>query len=355
MKHSITATSALALAASLVAGISYASVQTNAFVKWTSETPNISNATYTPGEEDESSYVNGALELDTGSTTNKITIDTTATTALTNAYNEGKGGVFSAKVAFTPCASADDVSFGNDATLKFALFAVANGAATNLYVYSKGGKADTGISLDGSLADISVTVTNEADTTKFYIAGANDNPYTAVNNGSLTGIDLNGNGKINDIYFTNEKGFVKGNSVTVGDSPVTLTEAQKAYLDTVVEQGNNTHENVLSALETLSVDEFNTAQLLNTDITKAEAATCTFTVASVTRSGANVVVTVTLTRNNAMGQINGNVVLQGSADNETFTDIGEATLTNDKFATGDTATLTFSKPNDKKFFKAVIK
>ncbi|MBR3086919.1 MAG: hypothetical protein IKH04_11010 [Kiritimatiellae bacterium] len=152
------------------------------------------------------------------------------------------------------------------------------------------------------------------------------------------------------------KGYTAGDAPIGGDSTRTISAEEAEFLNAIV--GNKGRTDVESALKNISVDDFTNAALLNQDITASGAASATFEVTGVKKSGDNVVVDVKLTRNGSiLGAIYGTVTLySATTPNGEYTKQG--TVEFNKDASADTATIQTFSANftgvTGNFFKAKI-
>ena len=132
---------------------------------------------------------------------------------------------------------------------------------------------------------------------------------------------------------------------------VTLTAAQAAWLN-----GQSNYAALATKIATMDATAFNTAYLLNLDITGDFS--YAFTVTGIDVGDDDVTVTVRLTRTGALGEttkINGTVSLTGTdALGKEFTEISTATVADEDFSESGTTTIKLEK-GDAKFFQPVIK
>ena len=148
--------------------------------------------------------------------------------------------------------------------------------------------------------------------------------------------------------------FSAGDAVV--DGAVTLTAAQATWLN-----GLGDYETIRTLVAAMDAEAFEEAYLLNLDVTNAGRG-YTFEVTSCDASGENVVVTVRLVRTGAVKKgvadapINGVLRLAGSMTllEGGFAPIAEATVSDENFANGDTATLSLPKVGAVRFFRPTI-
>lgn len=225
MKTSNITKSALALALGLCASGAWALTTTNAFESFTcaADTP-VTNLTSTglswTAGADAADYTyakasTGKLVVDTG--------DSSVTGTLSNAsvFNENLAGhaSFEAKVTFTPATETPSVG-GSD--LKFALYAKAGTGTTNLYVYANGGETNTAIAVAAN-TEKTVKVDFLSDST-FQVSvdgSAAAGPYNFANSGTISKIEFQGNGEVDDLAFTYDAPFTL--TWVAGITPVSYT------------------------------------------------------------------------------------------------------------------------------------
>lgn len=370
MKPTTFAKTALALALGMVAGAaSAASTTTTAisenFQSLTANTriagQTANNLTWTAtGTADESTVVeessNKLLNVDTDGLA--ASIATAQQNQINDALTNGtfQSVTFSSKIAFIPSSSAE--TFDENESLKFALYAIEGTGVTNLAVYAKGtANADpvtttTSIVVDERLTDVSVTITNAADGLKFQVSANNASSdwfYALNTSRSISGLDLKGTGKIDDIVFSYDEitGYNAGDAATDTQGKV-LTAAGADYLNAIVNKGK-TKEAVDAAIADMTSTELDDAMALNLDITDATA-DYEFKISDIKRSGNDVIVTISLDRTGALSDaIRGTATLYSCA-----TPNGTYTTTEQNFdITGDgTAQVTFTGANQ--FFKVKL-
>lgn len=370
MKTTTFAKSAMALALSMVACASYAATKEAVhedFAGIADDTAATaipaahSNLTWTAsGANDASKVTDGKLNVSTeGDTLSAAISDATALNeALTN--GNFKSITFSADIAFVPTASAE--TFAEDASLKFALYAIESAGATNLAVYAKqtaGGAAEnitTAIALDETLTPVAVTITNDNVNLMFKVtANGTTAPatgwYYALANNSLNGLNLTGNGEIDNIVFSYEEtsGYNAGDASNTESAGKVLTQDGADYLNAIVNAGA-TKEAVDAALANMTAAELDDAMLLNQNITAASQE-YTFEISDIKRTAGGVTVTITLDRGDSevAGNINGIATLY-SCD----TPDGEYTSTDEQFTITADGTSTVEFTGSHKFFKVKI-
>lgn len=321
MKRSTIATTALALAASVFAGSSMAVTVTNVFENFDGKTGAALNFTrtnltwYADGTDNLSGISNinenAKLYLDTGS--DGLVSATLTTNDVNVALAANETATFSARVSFYP--SSDDVTpTGSD--LRFALYAKASGSQTNLIAYAKDDGTTTQINTDIIIPDtgeklVAVRIVG----TSFYVAvdgGQEAGPYGFITTDSgINKVEFQGNGSVDDVTIAYTSTLAKDTSIDIGNtgSPShTLTDNEADYLNNLVAKEGKAA--VADKLAAISEETFEKASLLNQDITKDSAASATFSITDIKRSGSDVTVKVKLVRNGTiLGGVNGTVAL----------------------------------------------
>ena len=370
MKPTTFAKTALALALGMVAGAaSAASTTTTAvsenFESYSADTAitnqTANNLTWTAtGTADEATVVvesgNKLLNVDTDGLA--ASIATTQKDLINDALTNGtfQSVTFSSSIAFIP--SSSEETFGEDNTLKFALYAIEGTGVTNLAVYAKetaNGDAmstTTAIGVGETLTDVSITITNATDGLKFQVSANNATSvwfYALSTSRSISGLDLKGTGKIDNIVFSYDEisGYSADDAATSTQGKV-LTTAGADYLNAIVNKVKS-KDAVDAAIANMTSAELDAAMAMNLDITDATA-DYEFKISDIKRSGNNVIVTISLDRTGALSDaIGGTATLYSCA-----TPNGEYTTTAQTFnITGDgTAQVTFTGANQ--FFKVKI-
>ena len=156
--------------------------------------------------------------------------------------------------------------------------------------------------------------------------------------------------------YTVKTGYARGDTPEInGATTHPLTEAEATLLNGLVAQYDAAAvETALAGME--SVEAFEKAAMLNIDITKPYVEP-TFAITSVRRSGANVLVTVTLDRKGyeLANKINGVLTLATSSDGKVWGEGVEVEIDDDDFSgNGTTATVTLPAASNANFFKATI-
>ena len=196
--------------------------------------------------------------------------------------------------------------------------------------------------------------------------GTTEFPFAASNSTSVSSVKFVGEGTLAAIrgsYFTVE-GFEKDEAVAVKDSAsVILSAAQAAWLNGLGEKAT-----VAGKAATVSAEDFGKAYLLNLDITQ-DGFGYTFEVTGIEVGEESVTIAVSLQRTGAVTEwqsgtaapINGKLRFYGAATLEAFQGdslqpLGSATLSDDDFSDGETATAVIPLEPDAgaKFFKARI-
>ena len=189
--------------------------------------------------------------------------------------------------------------------------------------------------------------------------GASSFPL-AVSGSAVSAVAFKGLGMLTSIVgeYVVAEGFAEDEEIVLNNASVFLKAAQAAWLNSC--GGGKVAVN--NAAAGLLKDDFDKAYLLNLDITGENA--YTFEVASVTvdQAASKVTIGVTLTRTGEIAQkINGTLKFYGAATLEAFTSeslepLGDATLSDDDFSSGDTATAEIPLVGETPpaFFKAKI-
>lgn len=369
MKPTTFAKTALALALGMVAGAASAASTTttaisedfqsfNAGTAIAGQTAN--NLTWTAGTADASTVVeessgNKLLNVDTDGLA--ASIATTQQDKINEALTNGtfQSVTFSSKIAFIPSSSAE--TFDENESLKFALYAIEGTGVTNLAVYAKtSASAETGtttttkIEVDEQLTAVSLTITNATDGLKFQVSANNatsDWFYALSASRSISGLDLKGTGKIDDIVFSYDDGYSAGDTATSTQGKVLTVEGAK-YLNAIVDNGA-TKEAVDAAIKKMTPAELDDAMALNLDITGTTALN-EFKISDIKRSGNDVIVTIYLDRTGELpGAIHGTATLYSCATpNGTYT----ATEKTFEITRDGTAQVTFT--GEHQFFKVKI-
>ena len=188
------------------------------------------------------------------------------------------------------------------------------------------------------------------------IAPQTDFPLAAPGT-SIAKIRFNGDGVLRSITgeYVVAEGFSADEAIVLkGNASVILDAAKAAWLNSCA--GGKTA--VGTAAAGLSAADFDAAYLLNLDITD-EDRSYAFEVTDVAVGEDAVVVTVTLTRQGAIAApVNGRLKFYGAATLEAFRTAAaraiDATLSDDDFSDGETATATIPKSGGDIFFKATI-
>ena len=238
---------------------------------------------------------------------------------------EGSAATWKNATGFTPAVETDyNVLFVLDLTNKTYTASIVSGATTNE------------LSVGGSTT----------------IAFANQNNATPVQQ-----IDFVGSGTVSSVEGSYEdapvpEGFVENDEVTLSDGTATLTAAQATWLNQF-----GVKLTVAARLAELSSAQFTAAYLLNLDIMGTFS--YTFNVTGFGFETVNetecAVVTVTLTREGKVSQaINGTLKLTGAMQlGGQFETKASATISDDDFSEGNTATLKLEK-SGALFYKPVI-
>ncbi len=195
--------------------------------------------------------------------------------------------------------------------------------------------------------------------------GTTQFPFAVSDSTSVSSVEFVGEGTLAAIrgcYFTVE-GFEKGEEVVVKDSAsVILSAAQAAWLN-----GLGDKASVAGKAASVSADDFGKAYLLNLDITQ-DGFGYTFNVTGIEVGEESVAIAVSLQRTCAVtdwlsgtdAPINGVLRFYGAATMEAFktaaSPLGTATLSDDDFSEGETATaeIPLSGETPPVFFKAKI-
>ena len=322
MKRSTIATTALALAASVFAGSSFASsvTVTNVFEDFRA-TLDLANAngqtrnnlTWKNSGNDNESAVNTTtqkLDIDTG---DGLVTATLTTNDVTVALEANETATFSAKVSFYP-SSVDVTPTGSD--LRFALYAKASGSQTNLIAYAKdngtASQINTGISIpDTGEKLVAVRIVG----TSFYVAvngGQEAGPYDFITTATgIKKVEFQGNGTVDDVTLAYTSTLAENAHIDIGNTGSashTLTDNEADYLNNLVAKEGKAA--VADKLASVTEADFEQASLLNQDITKSDAASATFSITDIKRSGTDVYVSVKLVRNgDILGGVNGTVAL----------------------------------------------
>jgi len=150
-------------------------------------------------------------------------------------------------------------------------------------------------------------------------------------------------------------GFGESEVIALNGATETLSAAKAAWLN-----GLGDKATVVDRIKTISADKFNEAYLLNIDIMHGDF-TYTFGITGITVKEDEVDIAVELTRSgDATVPINGTLKFYGSATLQAFlsspAELGEATLTNENFGEGTTATATIPLKGETRpaFFNAKI-
>lgn len=350
MKRSTIATTALALAASVFAGSSFATgvTVTNVFEDFSAtldlangQTRN--NLTWQNSGNDNESAVN--------TTTQKLDIDTgdglVTATLTTNDVNEAlaanETATFSADVKFFPAAEHPSINPGED--LKFALYAFAGIGSTNLYVQCKDATNNVG-SIDCSVSTkVTVTFTG-ANKFKVKIGnGADSAEYDFIKSGDLSKVEFQGNGTVDDVTLAYTSTLAKNENIDIGNTGSAshpLTEDEADYLNNLVAKEGKAA--VADKLASVTEADFEKASLLNQDIMEEGAASADFSITSIKRTGNSVTVIVKLVRNgDILGKVNGTVALYTcETPNGTYTPVAKFKTALESNAKTAMATNTFA-------------
>ncbi|MBR4612566.1 MAG: hypothetical protein IKO40_07610, partial [Kiritimatiellae bacterium] len=273
MKRSTIATTALALAASVFAGSSFASSVTITPVSEDfSATLDLAsgetrtNLTWTKsGTDNESAVADGKLTIDTGDGKVTAGIAQAVTNNIVKALGSGDSATFSASVSFYPATAAQTL----DGDVKFALYALAGTGVTNLVAQTQSGTTTIGSVTCGTPTTVTVAFPSA---TTFTVAIGNT---SAVSGGSFEGeisaIDFQGNGTVDDIAISYTSTMNQGTSEQIGSSSHTLTATEAEYLNSIVAKAGD-RAAVDQTLASVTEADFEKASLLNQDITKSDAA-----------------------------------------------------------------------------------
>lgn len=347
MKRSTIATTALALAASVFAGSSFARTVTITPVSEDFSALTIpgshTNLTWTKsGDDNESAVVGEALTLDTGDGKVTATIDGDVTNNIVKAAaRTDDSATFSASVSFYPATAAQTL----DQDVKFALYALVANNETNLVAQTQGGTVTIGSVTCGTPTTVTV---NFPTATTFTVAIGNN---AAVSGGTFSGeisaIDFQGNGTVDNIAISYTSTMNQGTSEQIGGGSHTLTATEAEYLNNIVEKAGD-RATIDKALASVTEATFEKASLLNVDVTASGASTdvaaADFKITSIKRSGNDVTVSVQLTRQGTiLGGVKGTVALYTcDTPNGTYVPSGtfEAALADSESVT--TATKTFT-------------
>ena len=178
---------------------------------------------------------------------------------------------------------------------------------------------------------------------------------------AVSGVCFTGDGVLTSLTgeYVAVEGFSEAETVLLKDNAEVILDAAKAaWLNSCA--GGKTA--VGSAAAALSVQEFSDAYLLNLDITEADRSYA-FEITGVDVGAETVTVGVKLTRNGHIAQsINGTLKFYGAATLDAFKNpalqpISSATVSDNDFSDGDTATAAFPKVDGSAvntFFKAKI-
>lgn len=318
MKRSTIATTALALAASVFAGSSFASVVTNTpvsedFSALASLSSSHTNLTWSKTGTDNLSAISNAatasayLDLDTGDGKVTATIADAVTNNIVKALNSSDKATFKAKVSFYPATAAQELDSG----VKFALYALANGGSTNLVAQTQTETNTIGAVTCGVDTTVTVAFTSA---TGFTVAIGDGEPKTGgTYSGEISAIDFQGNGTVDDIAISYTSTMSDGTIEPIGGGSHTLTAAEAEYLNSIVAKAGDKAA-VEEALKDVSEATFEKASLLNVDVTasgaEAAVAAADFSITGIKRSGNNVDVSVKLVRTGTiLGGVNGTVAL----------------------------------------------
>ena len=178
----------------------------------------------------------------------------------------------------------------------------------------------------------------------------------ATSGSAISKVRLLGWGSLTSIVgeYVVAEGFAENEEVLLKDNAAVVLDAAKAaWLNSCA--GDKTV--VGHAAAVLSAEDFNEAYLLNLDITGETS--YTFRITSISVAADKVTIGVTLTRTGKIAQkTNGALKFYGAATVEAFTTAEPvaATLSNDGFPDGDTATaeIPLTGNNPPAFFKAKI-
>ena len=178
----------------------------------------------------------------------------------------------------------------------------------------------------------------------------------AASGSAISKVCLFGYGSLSSIIgeYMVAEGFAANEEVLLKNNAHVILDAAKAAWLSSCAGGRTT---VTNAVAGLSEDEFNKAYLLNLDITGETS--YTFQIKSIDVAADKVTIGVTLTRTGKIAQrINGVLKFYGAATVELFTTATpvSATISNDGFPNGDTATAEIPLVGDAPpaFFKAKI-
>ena len=214
MKRTTIATSALALAFSLIAGVSSAVTDKvadedfsgSAFDGGISSTAISTNGlSWTCSDSDAAEVVSEALSVD-AATNAPVKAAFDKASNINAVLADGGTATFSVSAVFTPATETPVIPNDND-DLKFALYALVSGGATNLYVRANGGDADTGIDVSGTE---STTVEVNFLSSSTFTVKANDTTapaggyYTFASGTGINSIEFAGTSTIDDIVVTTE-------------------------------------------------------------------------------------------------------------------------------------------------------
>jgi len=329
MKRSTIATTALALAASVFAGSSFASIKTITPVSEDFDTAlslengDRNNLSWSStGDDNESAVADGKLTIDTGDGKVTATIDGDVTNNIAKAAaRTGDSATFSASVSFYPATAAQTLDGG----VKFALYALVANNETNLVAQTQSGTTTIGRVTCGEATPVTV---NFPSTGTFTVAINGGTPVTGGSiSGAISAIDFQGNGTVDDIAISYTSTMSQGTPEQIGGGSHTLTDKEATYLNNLVESAGD-RAAVDQALASVTEATFEKASLLNVDVTASGAsdavATATFSITDIKRSGSDVTVKVKLVRNGTiLGGVNGTVALYTCATpNGTYEKVG---------------------------------
>lgn len=346
MKRSTIATTALALAASVFAGSSFASTVTITPVSEDFSALTIpgsnTNLTWTKsGDDNESAVADGKLTIDTGDGKVTAGIAQAVTNNIVKALGSGDSATFSASVSFYPATAEQTLDPG----VKFALYALVDNNATNLVAQTQSETRTIGQVTCGTPTN--VTVKFPTATTFTVAIGSNDAVNGGTFSGEISAIDFQGNGTVDDIAISYTSTMGQGTSEQIGGGSHTLTATEAEYLNNIVEKAGD-RAAVENALASVNEATFEKASLLNVDVTASGASTdvaaADFKITSIKRSGNDVTVIVQLTRQGTiLGGVKGTVALYTcDTPNGTYVQSGtfDAALADSESVT--TATKTFT-------------
>ena len=249
-----------------------------------------------------------------------------------------------------------------EGTYVFQLYTYENSAATwkNATGFTPAVETDYNVLfvLDLTNKTYTASIVSGATTNELSVGGSTTIAFANQNNATpVQQIDFVGSGTVSSVEGSYEdapvpEGFVENDEVTLSDGTATLTAAQATWLNQF-----GVKLTVAARLAELSSAQFTAAYLLNLDITGTFS--YTFNVTGFGFETVNetecAVVTVTLTREGKVSQaINGTLKLTGAMQlGGQFETKASATISDDDFSEGNTATLKLEK-SGALFYKPVI-